>query len=483
MTKSVTAFEVREWGYLLGGEFRTSGRPFEVRSPYDDSLVGTTFRPTEKDLEDAIQQAESAFLVMAEMPTYRRAEILRNISAGLEAHREELIRMLALEAGKPRKAGSVEVDRAIFNFRNASEEAQRLDHDFIPLDLLPAAQGRWGVIRRFPLGPILAITPFNFPLNLVGHKIAPALAAGNTVVQKPATKTPLCSLILAEIGQQAGVPAGALNVVPCSGAQAEKLVEDERFKLFTFTGSSDIGWALRKKAGKKRVTLELGGNAGVIIHSDANLDFAAERCALGGFSYAGQSCISVQRIFVHRPVWDRFLTAFTDRVRALQVGDPLDAKTDVGPMITLDDAKRIDAWVNEAVEGGAKLLTGGQREGALYQPTVLTGTAPSMRVNCFEVFAPVVTVEPYDSFEQAVDAVNDSTFGLQAGVFTADIKGIFRAFEKLEVGGVVANDVPTFRIDHMPYGGMKDSGTGREGARYAIEEMTERKILVLNLGV
>jgi len=481
MSKQATAIEVREWGYLLGGAFRTAGKPFEVRSPYDDSLVGVTFRPPESDLEEAIQQAERGFTAMAALPTYRRAEILRAISAGLEARREELIRVLALEAGKPRKAGSVEVDRAIFNFRHASEEAQRIENDFVALDLLPAAKGRWGVIRRFPLGPILAITPFNFPLNLVGHKIAPALAAGNSVVQKPATKTPLCSLILGEIAQAAGVPAGALNVVPCSGAQAEALAGDERFKLLTFTGSSDIGWRLKAKAGKKRVTLELGGNAGVIVHSDADLDLAAERCALGGFSYAGQSCISVQRIFVHRPVWDRFLTPFIERVKALQVGDPLEEKTDVGPMITLDDAKRVESWVTEAVEAGAKLLTGGKRDAAVYAPTVLTGTQPSMRVNCFEVFAPVVTVEPYDSFEEALAAVNNSTFGLQAGVFTSDVRAIFRAHEKLEVGGVIANDVSTFRVDHMPYGGMKDSGTGREGARYAIEEMTERKILVLNL--
>ncbi len=482
MSKQATAVKVREWGYPVGGEVRKSGQPFEIRSPYDDSLVGVTFRPTETDLEDAVQAAEGAFPTMAKLPTYQRAEMLRKISAGLEARREELIGMLALEAGKPRKAGSVEVGRAIFNFRNASEEAQRIENDFVALDLLPAAQGRWGVIRRFPIGPVLAITPFNFPLNLVGHKIAPALAVGNSVVQKPATKTPLCSLILAEIAQQAGVPAGALNVVPCSGARAEKLVQDERFKLFTFTGSADIGWGLKSKAGKKRVTLELGGNAGVIIHSDADVDFAAERCALGGFSYAGQSCISVQRIFVHRPIWDRFSAAFTDRVRALQVGDPLDDKTDVGPMISLDDAKRVEAWVTEAAEGGAKVLTGGKRDGAVYAPTVLTGTQPSMRVNCFEVFAPVVTMEPYDDFEQALASVNDSSFGLQAGVFTSDVKRLFRAFGELEVGGVIANDVPTFRVDHMPYGGVKDSGTGREGARYAIEEMTERKILVLNLG-
>lgn len=481
MNKQATAIDVKEWGYLVGGEFRTSGKPLEVLSPYDDSLVGMTFRPTEKDLEDAVQQAVAASAVTAELPTFRRAEILRNMSAGLEIRREELIRVLALEAGKPRKAGSVEVDRAIFNFRNASEEAQRIETEFIPLDLLSTAQGRWGLIRRFPLGAILAITPFNFPLNLVVHKIAPALAAGNSVVQKPASKTPICSLILAEIAQQAGVPAGALNVVPCSGSQAEKLVQDERFKLFTFTGSSDIGWDLKAKAGKKRATLELGGNAGVIIQGDANLEYAAERCALGGFSYSGQSCISVQRMFVHRSVWDPFLSAFLDRVRALKVGDPLDEKTDVGPMISLEDAKRVEGWVNEAVEQGAKLLTGGKREAAVYHPTVLTGTRPNMRVNCFEVFAPVVTVEPYDSFEEALDAVNNSDFGLQAGVFSRDVNALFRAFEKLEVGGVIANDVPSFRADHMPYGGVKDSGLGREGVKYAIEEMTERKTLALNL--
>ena len=481
ISKQTTAIAVREWGYLVGGEFRTDGKPFEVRSPYDDSLVGVTFRPPEDHLEEAVKQAESGFKTLAALPTYQRAELLRGISAGLEARREELIRVLALEAGKPRKAGSVEVDRAIFNFRHAAEEAQRIENDFVALDLLPAGKGRWGVIRRFPIGPILAITPFNFPLNLVGHKIAPALAVGNSVVQKPATKTPLCSLILAEIAQEAGVPAGGLNVVPCFGSQAEKLARDERFKLLTFTGSAEIGWGLKSKVGKKRVALELGGNAGVIIHSDADVDFAAERCAMGGFSYAGQSCISVQRIFVHRPIWDRFSDGFTERVRALQVGDPLDDKTDVGPMISLDDAKRVEAWVNEAAEGGAKVLTGGKRDGAVCAPTVLTGTLPSMRVNCFEVFAPVVTMEPYDDFEQALALVNDSNFGLQAGVFTSDVNALFRAFGELEVGGVIANDVPTFRADHMPYGGVKDSGTGREGARYAIEEMTERKILVLNL--
>ncbi|HEY4682832.1 MAG TPA: aldehyde dehydrogenase family protein [Candidatus Acidoferrales bacterium] len=481
MNKAETATAVREWGYLVGGEFRASGEPFEVRSPYDDSVVGIVRRPRAADIEEAVRQAQAGFERMSKLPTHRRGEILRAIVAGLEARREELVRMLALEAGKPVKAGRVEADRAVFTFRTAAEESQRLLGEFMPLDLVAAAAGRWGIVRRFPIGPILAITPFNFPLNLVGHKVAPALAAGNSVVQKPATKTPICSLILAEICQAAGLPAGAYNVLPCSAEQAASLVSDDRLKMLTFTGSSDIGWELKQKAGKKRVTLELGGNAGVIVHSDADLDYAAERCAAGGFSYAGQSCIAVQRIRVHRPAWEPFLEKFLARVRALEVGNPLDEKTDVGPMIAPADAQRAESWVKEAVAAGAKILFGGERHGALLQPTVLTGTRREMKVNCLELFAPVVTVEPYDDFGQAIEAVNDSRFGLQAGVFTRNIEAIFSAYEKLEVGGVVVGDVPTFRVDHMPYGGMKDSGTGREGIRYAIEEMTERKILVLHL--
>lgn len=482
MSKHAAPAEVREWGYFIGGEFRTSGEPLEVRSPFDDSLVATTFWTPEREVEEAIRQAQTAFAEVAALPVYRRAEILRKMSAGVETRREELTCMLALEAGKPRRVGAAEVERAIFNLRNASEEAQRIESEAIPLDLLPAGKGRLGIVRRFPIGPIFAITPFNFPLNLVAHKVAPALAAGNTVVQKPSPRTPICSLLLAEIAREAEVPAGAVNVISCSNQLTERLVADERFKLLTFTGSGDVGWRLKARAGKKRVLLELGGNAGVVIHSDADLDSAAERCARGGFSYAGQSCISVQRILVHRPVAERFLAAFVDRVWALQVGDPLDEKTEVGPMVTRDAAERVESWVKEAVAGGANVLAGGKREQSIYYPTVLTNTRPHMRVNCAEIFGPVVTVEPYDSFEKALEQVNDSPYGLQAGVFTQDFKAAFRAFERLEVGGVIVNDVPSFRVDHMPYGGVKDSGLGREGARYAIEEMTERKILVLNLG-
>ncbi len=482
MNRHVAPVEVREWGYYVGGEFRTSGEPLEVHSPFDGSLVAGTFWTPDSEVEEAIQQAQAAFSEVAALPTFRRAEILRKMSAGVEARREELTCMLALEAGKPRKVGSAEVERAIFNLRNASEEAQRIEHELIPLDLLPAGKSRWGIVRRVPIGPVLAMTPFNFPLNLVVHKVAPAVAAGNSMVQKPSPRTPICSLILAEIAREAGVPAGAVNVISCPNERVERLVADERFKLFTFTGSAEVGWRLKTQAGKKRVLLELGGNAGVIVHSDADLDSAAERCARGGFSYSGQSCISVQRIFVHRSVLDRFLANLVDRVRALQAGDPLDEKTDIGPLINREALERVESWVNEAVAGGAKVLTGGKREQSVYYPTVLTNTRPHMRVNCAEVFGPVVTVEPYDSFERALEQVNDSRYGLQAGVFTRDMKAVFLAFETLDVGGVIVNDVSSFRVDHMPYGGIKDSGLGREGARYAIEEMTERKILVLNLG-
>ncbi|MBV9087339.1 MAG: aldehyde dehydrogenase family protein, partial [Acidobacteriaceae bacterium] len=322
---------------------------------------------------------------------------------------------------------------------------------------------------------------FNFPLNLVAHKIAPAIAAGCTMVLKPAPQTPLTALLLAELVHNAGWPAGALNVLYLSNDDASAMVADPRFKLLTFTGSTAVGWQLKAKAGKKKVMLELGGNAGVIIHSDADIAYASERCAVAGFSYAGQSCISVQRIFVQRSVFDTFLKRFLEDTRKLRVGDPLDESTDVGPLIRESDAIRAEKWVQEAVAAGAKLLLGGNRRGSLFEPTVLTATRPDMRVNCEEVFAPVKTVEPYDEFSEAIRRVNDSPYGLQAGVFTRDAKLLFQAYDELEVGGVIAGDVPSFRIDHMPYGGVKDSGLGREGLKYAIEEMTEQKLLVMNL--
>jgi acyl-CoA reductase-like NAD-dependent aldehyde dehydrogenase len=476
-----TESPARRIGFLLDGRWLCEGEAFDVLAPYDGRVVATTFRATPAHLNAAIEAAARAFETARKLPSCERQRVLRAVAEGIAARREEIARTLALEAAKPIKAARAEVERAIFTFSIAAEESTRIYGEWLPLDLQAAAVGRWGLVRRFPIGPIASITPFNFPLNLVAHKLAPAIAAGCTVVHKPAPQTPICSLLLGEIIQAAGWPAGGLNVLPLSNDDAGPLVTDDRLKVLSFTGSAAVGWELKKKAGKKRVTLELGGNAGVIVHHDADLAYAAERCVQGGFAYAGQVCIAVQRIFVQRNAWEKFLAEFVPRAQKLKVGNPLDETTDVGPMISEAAARRAAKWVEEAVAAGAKILCGGNRRGALFEPTVLTSTAPDQRVNCEEIFAPVVTVEPYEDFAEAVRRVNDSAFGLQAGVFTRDAKLLFEAYDELQVGGVIVGDVPTFRIDHMPYGGMKDSGLGREGLRYAIEEMTERKLLVVNL--
>lgn len=468
-------------GFLLDGQWLCEGEAFDVLAPYDGRVVATTFRATPAHLNAAIEAAARAFETTRKLPSCERQRVLRAVAEGIAARREEIARTLALEAAKPIKAARAEVERAIFTFSIAAEESTRIYGEWLPLDLQAATVGRWGLVRRFPIGPIASITPFNFPLNLVAHKLAPAIAAGCTVVHKPAPQTPICSLLLGEIIQAAGWPAGGLNVLPLSNDNAGPLVTDDRLKMLSFTGSAAVGWELKRRAGKKRVALELGGNAGVIVHHDAHLAYAAERCAQGGFAYAGQVCIAVQRIFVQRNAWERFLAEFVPRAQRLKVGDPFDETTDVGPMISEAAARRAAEWVEEAVAAGAKILCGGNRRGALLEPTVLTSTSPGQRVNCEEVFAPVVTVEPYEEFAEAVRRVNDSAFGLQAGVFTRDAKLLFEAYEELQVGGVIVGDVPTFRIDYMPYGGVKDSGLGREGLRYAIEAMTERKLLVVNL--
>jgi len=475
------ASSAREFPYLLDGKWIPGKQPLDVVSPYDGSVVARTSWATAEQLEEAIRASVRAFAITRRMPSFERQRILRNIAAAIEARKEELSRWMALEAGKPIKAARAEVERAVFTFAVAAEEAVRIGGEWLPLDWQAATAGRAAIVRRFALGPIAAITPFNFPLNLVAHKLAPAIAAGCTVVLKPAPKTPLCSLLLAEIVDQAGWPAGALNVLSLSNADAERMVTDDRLKMLTFTGSGAVGWALKQKAGKKKVALELGGNAAVIVHGDADIAYAAERCVAGGFGYAGQSCISVQRILVQRGIVEKFTAELLERVGKLKVGDPLDEATDVGPMINEDAAKRAATWVDEASAGGAKILAGGKRSGAVMQPTVLTHTRPDMKVSCEEVFAPVVLIEPYDEFSDALRRANDSPYGLQAGLFTRDAKLIFSAYEELEVGGVIAGDVSAFRVDHMPYGGVKDSGLGREGLRYAIEEMTEPKLLVLNL--
>lgn len=466
--------------FYVDGRWVSDGERIEIRSPGTGELVGTTFRANSAALETAIAAAVRAFEITQKMGGFERQRVLRETAKGIEAAREDLARTLALEAGKPIKAARVEVERAAFTFAVAAEEATRVGGEYLPLDWQSSTAGRWGIVRRFAVGPIAAITPFNFPINLVAHKLAPAIAAGCTIVLKPAPQTPLTSLNLAKIIEAAGWPVGALNVLPLSNEDAGALVTDDRIKLLSFTGSTAVGWQLKAKARKKKVLLELGGNAGVIVCADANLEYAVERCAVGGFTHAGQTCISVQRILVEDAAFDRFVSALVARVGKLKVGAVLDEGTDVGPLINEDAAKRVVEWIGEAVSGGAKLLCGGVREGATVTPAVLTGTAAGMQVNCKEIFGPVVTVEKFSSFDAALATINDSDFGLQAGLFTRDFVRITRAFEVLEVGGLMVGEVPTFRIDHMPYGGVKDSGLGREGLRYAIEEMTEPRLLAVN---
>ncbi len=480
MPSSTSTIELDK-GFVLAGEADKSGLPVDIRSPFSGAIIGRTYQADAANLEQATQAAQRALAQTRKIASHERQRILHSVSEGIRQRREDFARTMTIEAGKPITTSLSEVDRAVFTFQIAAEEATRISGEYLPLDLLPSTAGRWGLLRRFPLGPVFAITPFNFPLNLVAHKIAPAIAAGCPIVLKPAPQTPFCALMLAELVLAAGWPADALSVMPMSNEVAALAVSDDRFKLLTFTGSSAVGWQLKQRSGKKKVVLELGGNAGVIVHSDADVDYAVERCVVGGFSYAGQSCISVQRIFVHRSIEEHFLEKLLAGVTKLKVGDPMEKSTDIGPMIRESDAKRAEEWIQQAVSAGATLHCGGMRAKSVLAPAVLTGTTPEMLVNCKEIFAPVVTVEAYDEFDEAIAAVNRSDFGLQAGIFTNDARFIFRAYEAIEAGGVIVGDVPSFRIDHMPYGGVKDSGLGREGLRYSIEEMTEPKLLVMNL--
>jgi acyl-CoA reductase-like NAD-dependent aldehyde dehydrogenase len=475
------ATPVSTQGFLVDGKWMEEGDLVEVRAPYDGGVIAQVFQGRRQHAEAAIAAAVKAFGTTRRLPAFERQRVLRRVAENIAERKAEFARTLAQEAGKPIKAARSEVERSIFTFTVAAEESTRIYGEYLPLDWQEYTAGRWGIVRRFPLGPIAGITPFNFPLNLVAHKLAPAIAAGCSMVLKPAPQTPLSALLLAEAVQQAGWPDGALNVLPLSNEDAGLLVSDDRLKMISFTGSAAVGWQIKRNAGKKKVILELGGNAGVIVHSDADLAYAADRCVAGGFGYAGQTCISVQRILVERSVCAKFTDLMLVGVAKLRTGDPLDESTDLGPLIRESDAVRASDWIQEAVRGGARLLCGGRRNGPMLEPTVLTGTRPEMKVNCQEIFAPVVTIEPYDDFKDALRQTNNSAYGLQAGIFTRDVKLLFNAYEELEVGGLIAGDVPSFRIDHMPYGGVKDSGLGREGLRYAIEEMTEPKLLVMNL--
>lgn len=468
-------------GVLINGDWRSTDEASDVINPFDNTVIGTYCLCGAREIEDAVNSSVAAFEVLRRMPSYKKAEVISRVIEGIKQRGEDLARTIVLESGKPIKDARVEVIRACNTFQIALEESKRLGGEVLPLDIMQGSEDRIGIVRRFPIGPVLGISSFNFPLNLVAHKVAPAMACGNPIILKPAPKTPLTALMLGAIITEAGWPAGGVNVVPCSNEYAQGLVEDERIKKLTFTGSAKVGWMLKGKAVMKKVTLELGGNAAVVIHDDADIEYAAHRCVVGAFSYSGQICVSVQRIYVHRPVFGKFKELFIENCKRLKSGDPLDESTDIGPLIDESAAIRTEEWVKEAEAMGARVITGGRRNGNFFEPTVLTETKPSMTVCKEEVFAPVTVLEPYDTFDEAVEEVNRSDYGLQAGIFTNDMSRIFHAFGRLDVGGVIVNDIPIYRVDNMPYGGVKMSGCGREGVRFAIDEMTELKILTLKV--
>jgi glyceraldehyde-3-phosphate dehydrogenase (NADP+) len=475
-----TAAGTRPHPIYLAGRWVDSPDQLVIEDPAKPGQpVGTTYNATPEQYEEAVRAAERGFREMRGLPAYERGRILREISAGIKGRREELARLLSMEAGKPIRDALVEVDRAVLTFRLGAEEAERMVGETIPLDINPASRGRWGVTRRFPIGPVAGISPFNFPLNLAAHKVSPAIAAGCSIVLKPPSKDPLTMLTVAEIIEGTGLPEGAVSILPMTRDLGDRMVEDPRFRLLTFTGSPGVGWRMKERAGKKKVVLELGGNAGAIVDESADLDWAVSRTITGAYGYSGQTCISVQRLFVHEARWDDFLARFTEAAGALKVGDPLDPETQVGPMVDVAAAQRTERWVREAEADGAKVLLGGRADGAFFAPTVLVDAPKTAQVCSNEAFAPLVVAFPFRDFDEALREVNDSFYGLQTGVFTNDLQHAWRAFEELEVGGVIVNDIPTYRVDHMPYGGVKDSGMGREGLRWAMEDMTELRIMVL----
>jgi acyl-CoA reductase-like NAD-dependent aldehyde dehydrogenase len=465
----------------IAGRPETGAETFEVRSPFDGQVAAVVSVPTPDQVERAVAAADAVSLEAARLPAHARAAALAHVSARISERGEEIARLITAESGKPIKWSRAEVARAASTFRWSAEEGRRFSGEVQRLDTDAGGAGRMALVRRFPRGPVLAIAPFNFPLNLVAHKVAPAIAVGAPIVVKPAPKTPLSALLLGELFAETDLPAGMISVLPVPNDRAGSLVSDPRLPVVSFTGSGPVGWAIRDAVPRKHVTLELGGSAAAVVCADyaGELDWAATRCATFANYQAGQSCISVQRVFAARAVYDEFVARLVERVEALRTGDPWDDDTDVGPLIDVAAARRVEQWVDEAVAAGAKVLTGGVRSGASYAPTVLTEVPTDAKVSAEEVFGPVLTVSPYDAFDEAVAAVNASRFGLQAGVFTRDVQTAFRAHRELQVGGVIVGDVPSYRADQMPYGGIKESGVGREGVRYAMDDYTYERVLVL----
>lgn len=467
--------------FLVGGEWRTSDEVLDVKFPYTGEVTDQVYMAQESDLEDAMAAAVRGFEVTRKLPSHKRSEILENLGRLMRERFDDLVNSMIMEGGKNYKTAFGEATRALQTIKVSAEEARRMEGDVFAIDWTPAGENRQGFTKRAPIGTVLGITPFNYPVNLACHKIGPAIATGNALILKPAEKTPLSSVILAELILEAGYPPEAFSMLNAWGPKTEMMVTDPRVAMLSFTGSASVGWMLKSKAGQKKVALELGGNAGVIVHNDANMDAAVSQAVAGGFANAGQNCISVQRMLLHRDIFEEFTDRFVEGVKGLVVGDPRKQDTDIGPMITERDAERAEAWVQEATSAGASLLYGGTREGTMFQPTVMTETTREMKVNCEEIFAPVVTLSPYNTWDDAVAAINDTPYGLQAGVFTNDMTRIMDAWDRIEVGGLQVNSVSTFRVDHMPYGGIKASGFGREGVKYTMEEMTELRLMVLHL--
>ncbi|RUR98109.1 aldehyde dehydrogenase family protein [Bacillus velezensis] len=464
----------------INGEWRTGSHYQTLKAPFDQSILAEIPQATTEETKEAIDAAHRAIPVMKKLSRYRRSNILADLVRLLQERRDEAARLIALEAAKPLKVAEAEVERTIQTYQFAAEEAKRLQGEIIPIDAAPGGEGRMAFTNREPLGVVGAITPFNFPMNLVAHKVGPAIAAGNPVVLKPASQTPLSGLFLAELLSETDLPKGALNVVTGSGKiVGDHLVTDERVKMITFTGSPEVGMQIRSKAGLKKVTLELGSNSAVIIDKETEIERIVERCVSGAFSYQGQVCISLQRMFIHESLYQPFMKLFMERTKKLVMGDPLDPDTDLSAMISSEDVKRSKEWVDEARQMGAT-VHGGHVKDQMLAPTVIEQAQQEMKVNCQEAFAPIVTASSFTDLKEAIERVNDSRYGLQAGIYTNRINDALDAADQLEVGGVIINDIPTFRVDQMPYGGVKESGTGREGIKYAIEEMTESKLVVIN---
>ena len=465
---------------LIGKELTKGSTTIPVINPFTGEPFAKVCLADSHTIEKAIILAEKAFTKTRVLAAYQRSQICSEVATGIQKRSDEFARIIAQESGKPLIFARGEVARSISTFEIASQEALRLDGEMLTLDITQSAQGKAGLTRRFPIGPIAGISPFNFPLNLVAHKVAPALACGNPIILKPSSSTPLTALLLGEIVQNTQAVEGSLSVLPCTSKDATPLVEDSRLKMITFTGSPDVGWDIKKRAGRKKVVLELGGNAGVIVEPDAEINLAAKKIAFGAFVYSGQVCISIQRAYIHSSKYEDFLESLIKATKELISGDPLDENITMGPMIDQGNAERIELWVNEAVAKGANILIGGNRDKNYYPPTILTNVNPKIPVACSEAFGPILIINSYTNFNDAIKGVNNTDFGLQAGVFTNNMNKALGAFNQLDVGGVVINDIPTFRVDNMPYGGVKDSGFGREGIKYSLREMTEIKLLVYN---